>query len=272
MAKIGAPPSRRSSRFTDVITACLSSMALTAWATRSASPQSSRRGLAVFDIAERTGTRADVAQHQEGRRAAAPAFAQVRAHGFFANGMQFLFAHQPVQPFIRLARGGAHLDPIRAAQRADVSFGMTLSLVGVTGIRSFCNCHCDRRLRRRIASSSADAAPLRIECYFIFRTFSRKPFTSTTSTRSPLPIFSELGDGLCRPRFRSHLDLAARLSDQRAGHSGFSDQGLPFPCGEAHAWRGGRASKSQRTPARGKSQTRRSAEPRHAGIAVRSPN
>ena len=58
-----------------------------------------QRGLAVFDVAEGAGARADVAEHQEGRGAAAPAFAQVRAHGFFADGVQFLLAHQSVQPF-----------------------------------------------------------------------------------------------------------------------------------------------------------------------------
>jgi hypothetical protein len=45
IAKMGEPPSRRSSRFTDVMTACFKSMDFTAWATRSASPQSIRVGL-----------------------------------------------------------------------------------------------------------------------------------------------------------------------------------------------------------------------------------
>ena len=44
IAKIGAPPSLRSSRFTLVITACLRFMFLTAWATRSGSVQSISAG------------------------------------------------------------------------------------------------------------------------------------------------------------------------------------------------------------------------------------
>ena len=78
--------------------------------------------LAVFDVAEHATARAHVAQHQEGGRAGAPALAQVRAHGFFADRVQFFRAHQRVQLFIRLARWRAHLDPLRAAQRAGIHF------------------------------------------------------------------------------------------------------------------------------------------------------
>src|SRR5215208_2600461 len=42
---------------------------------------------AMFDIAEGARARADIAEHQERGGAAAPAFAQVRAHGFFTNCM-----------------------------------------------------------------------------------------------------------------------------------------------------------------------------------------
>ena len=77
---------------------------------------------AVFDITEGAGTGADVTKHQKCRGAAAPAFSQIGAHGFFTDRVQFLLAHQPVQPLIGLARGRAHLDPIRAAQRSDVTF------------------------------------------------------------------------------------------------------------------------------------------------------
>ncbi len=48
MAKIGAPPSARSSRFTLVITACRSFMDRTARATRSGSSQSSGSGRPVW--------------------------------------------------------------------------------------------------------------------------------------------------------------------------------------------------------------------------------
>ncbi len=81
------------------------------------------RGLAVFDVAESARARAHVAEHQKGRGAAPPAFAEVWAHGFLADRVQFLFAHQSVEPFVGLARGRAHLDPLGAAQRTDVGFG-----------------------------------------------------------------------------------------------------------------------------------------------------
>ena len=73
-------------------------------------------GAAVLDIAEAAGACAHVAQHQEGGRAGAPAFAHVWAHGFFADGMQCLGAHQGLQVFDHLARWGAHFDPLRAAE------------------------------------------------------------------------------------------------------------------------------------------------------------
>src|SRR6185503_13085552 len=72
---------------------------------------------------ECTCTRAYITQHQKRRSAASPTLAQIRAHGLLANGVQFLLAHQSVKPFICLARRRAHLDPLRAAQRADISFG-----------------------------------------------------------------------------------------------------------------------------------------------------
>ena len=56
-------------------------------------------GFAVFDVAEGAGAGADIAQHQEGGRAAAPAFAEVRAHRFFAHSVQFFRAHQHLQAF-----------------------------------------------------------------------------------------------------------------------------------------------------------------------------
>ncbi len=80
-------------------------------------------GLAMLDVAEGTGAGADVAQHQKRRGATAPALTQVGTHSFFTDRVQFFLAHQPLQPFIGLAGGRAHLYPIWAAQRSDVTFG-----------------------------------------------------------------------------------------------------------------------------------------------------
>ncbi|MBV6466871.1 MAG: hypothetical protein PGMFKBFP_02198 [Anaerolineales bacterium] len=74
-------------------------------------------GASVFDVAESAGARAHVAEHQKRGGAAAPTFAHVGTHGFFANRVQFFRAHQRLQAFVVFARRGAYLDPFRAAQR-----------------------------------------------------------------------------------------------------------------------------------------------------------
>ncbi len=73
-------------------------------------------GAAMLDIAKAAGARAHVAQHQESGRARTPALAHIRAHGFLADGMQGLGAHQRLQLLIGLAGGGADFDPVRAAE------------------------------------------------------------------------------------------------------------------------------------------------------------
>src|SRR5512141_953974 len=77
----------------------------------------------MFDITEGAGARTNVTEHQKRCSTAAPAFAQIRAHGFFADRVPLLLAHQSLQPLIGLAGGGADLDPIRTAQWTDISFG-----------------------------------------------------------------------------------------------------------------------------------------------------
>jgi hypothetical protein len=76
-----------------------------------------RAGAAVLDIAEAAGAGADIAQHEEGSGAPAPAVADVRAHGLFADRVQGLGPHEVTQLFIGLAAGGAHLEPVGAALR-----------------------------------------------------------------------------------------------------------------------------------------------------------
>ena len=51
-----------------------------------------RIGPAVADIAERAAPGADVAHDHEGRGALAEALADIRARGFFAHGVQLVFA------------------------------------------------------------------------------------------------------------------------------------------------------------------------------------
>jgi hypothetical protein len=119
--------------------------------------------------------------------------------------VQFFFPHQPLQPLIRLAGGSAHLDPIRAAQRADISFGDD-------PVSRRCNRHkflfdsdCSSRRLRSIPVGSRRqlqfnqrrrfARRWEQDFYFIFLTFNRKPLIPTTSTLSPLLIFSDSETG-----------------------------------------------------------------------------
>ena len=77
----------------------------------------------MFDVAESARARANIAKHQKCRGAASPTFAEVRAHRFFAHGMQRFRAHQRLDAFVIFSRGRAHLDPFGAAQRAHVAGG-----------------------------------------------------------------------------------------------------------------------------------------------------
>jgi hypothetical protein len=75
-----------------------------------------RQRLAMADVAERAAARTDVAENHEGRRAAAEAFADIRASGFFADGVQLLLA----QHFLDLAEAtrviaGLDANPVRLA-------------------------------------------------------------------------------------------------------------------------------------------------------------
>ena len=63
--------------------------------------------VARIDGAETAGTRADRAQHHDRRGTRIPAFADVRAHGLFANGTQPMLAHGI--PGLRVADPGGHL-------------------------------------------------------------------------------------------------------------------------------------------------------------------
>ena len=104
--------------------------------------------LAMFDIAERAGAGADIAQHQKCRGAAAPALAKVWTHRFFTDGVKFLLAHQSMQPLIRLAAWRAYFDPVRAAQRTNIRFGDN-SVSCRANRHKILYCHCEERFLRR---------------------------------------------------------------------------------------------------------------------------
>src|SRR5690606_24637057 len=76
-----------------------------------------RQWLAVRDVAERAAPRTDVAEDHEGRGAAAEAFADIGAGGFFADGMQLIVAQDFFDFLKACAVRHFHAYPFRFAQR-----------------------------------------------------------------------------------------------------------------------------------------------------------
>ena len=72
-----------------------------------------RQRPAVTDVAEWATPRADVAHDHERRRAFAEAFADVRAGGFLADGVQMVLAQDLLDLVEARARWGANTDPRR---------------------------------------------------------------------------------------------------------------------------------------------------------------
>ncbi len=87
-AKCPAPPSGRSSRFTEVITTCRSPRRATASATRRGSSGSTGERSPVIDRTEPTRARAGVTEQHQRRRVMRPAFAEVRTLRFLADRVQ----------------------------------------------------------------------------------------------------------------------------------------------------------------------------------------
>ena len=71
--------------------------------------------LAGLDVAEAAAARAGVAEDHEGRRAALPAVADVRAGGLLADRVQALVADHPVELPVALAARRRDLEPARLA-------------------------------------------------------------------------------------------------------------------------------------------------------------
>ena len=97
-------------------------MLRTASATRAGSPRSSAGRLAVLHGAEPAGAGADVAEDHERGGAVVPALADVRAVRLFADRVEALLAHQPLQPHVAGRPRGADLQPLglRRARAQDL--------------------------------------------------------------------------------------------------------------------------------------------------------
>src|SRR5262252_10462209 len=72
---------------------------------------------AMPDVTERTTARADVAHDHERRRAFAEAFADVRAGGLFAHGVQSVLAKDLLDLVEARTRGRTHANPFRLPER-----------------------------------------------------------------------------------------------------------------------------------------------------------
>jgi len=90
----------------------------------------------MLDIAEDAGARANIAQHQESGSARAPALAHIGAHGFFANSMQRLGAHQGMQVFIGFTGWRAHFDPFGGGAKGGIDLFRETRSRGGTGSHS----------------------------------------------------------------------------------------------------------------------------------------
>ena len=113
-----APPSRRSSRSTLVMTTYLSFSAAIVFARFSRLVGVQRVGPAVADVAERAAPRALVAHDHEGGRALAEALADVRAGGFLAHRVQLVLAQDLLDLVeARARRAGLDADPVGLLQR-----------------------------------------------------------------------------------------------------------------------------------------------------------
>src|SRR5512145_2036431 len=73
-----------------------------------------RQGLSFGDRAVATAARADLAQQQKRRGAVVPAFANVRAVGLLADGVEAVVTHQVDNVLVVLACGRTNFQPLRA--------------------------------------------------------------------------------------------------------------------------------------------------------------
>ena len=116
--KCAAPPSRRSSRSTLVMTTYFSFSAAIGLGQVDRLVRIQRVGPAVADVAERAAPRALVAHDHEGRRAVAETLADVRAGGLLAHGVQVVLAQDLLDLVeARTRRTGLHANPRRLLQR-----------------------------------------------------------------------------------------------------------------------------------------------------------
>ena len=168
-AKWPAPRSGTSSRSTDVTTTCFSPICAAAWASRSGSSGSGGvLGLAGVDVAVAAGAGAGVAEDLEGRRAAAPALADVRAARLLADRVQARAVDQLADVEVARVRARrAHLHPLGAARplgdgkRRSPCAGQSESAVAVPPYHRPCDTCARRRRSGALAPLLRDVLRLR---------------------------------------------------------------------------------------------------------------
>jgi hypothetical protein len=134
--KWAAPPSRRSSRSTLVMTTYLSLSAAIVLARLSGSSASSGSGPAVADVAERAAPGALVAHDHEGRGALAEALADVRAGGFLADRVQLVLA----QDLLDLVEAGGRRAGLTRIQSGFFSVSAATTLIGMRDVLASAFC------------------------------------------------------------------------------------------------------------------------------------
>ena len=112
-ANASAPKSGRSSRSTDVITACCRPIRATASARRTGSSGSKAGGRAVGDGAVGAVPGADVAQNHEGRGLCSQHSPTFGAARFLADGVEVELAHQALEVGVVRPAGRLDLEPAR---------------------------------------------------------------------------------------------------------------------------------------------------------------
>src|SRR4029453_16803528 len=119
-AKCAAPPSARSSRFTEGITTCSSPSSPTARAAPAAPP----RLLPIPPLRAPMGhgavaavPRAHITENHERRGEVLPAFADIRAVGLFAHRMEVPLPHETLETEVLRPARRPHLEPGRLGQR-----------------------------------------------------------------------------------------------------------------------------------------------------------
>ena len=164
--KCCAPPSRRSSRSTLVMTTYVRRNAAIVFGEVDGLVGVERQRAAMADVAERAAARADVAHDHERRRALAEALADVRARRFLAHRVQVVLAQDLLDLEEARRRRRAHADPRWLPQRLgrDHLDRDARGLAGALLLDAGFDADGPRRRRRRCGDAPTDRSTSAQRC------------------------------------------------------------------------------------------------------------